>query len=99
MALASADSTPRVEENAESWPSRLQSLTSQPDRASLPALAKPLPSIQVWKVIKDAFGSSKLMSMPLPIQLHEPTTELMKRAEDLAYAELLNLVIWQHLHL
>lgn len=70
----------------------IQSLSAQPERRSLPALGHPLPPIQVWKVIKEAFGSSKIMAMPLPMQLHEPTSELMKRAEDLAYASLLNEV-------
>lgn len=44
----------------------------------------------MWKCIKEAFGSDKLMSMPMPMQLHEPTSELHKRAEELAYASLLN---------
>ena len=82
--------------NEDEWHSMLQALTLQDDRGSLPPLAKPFPAIQPWKVIKDAFGSDQLMAMPMPMQLHEPTSELTKRAEELAYASLLNQV--SHCH-
>ena len=47
----------------------LQALRKQGERTSLPKLTEPLPPAQLWKVIKDVFGSSKVMAMPLPMQV------------------------------
>lgn len=92
MALADVKSAPRSVKHEDDWDEMLQALSLQPERTALPALEEPLPAANLWKIIKDAVGSESLVAIPLPLVFHEPITELMKRAEDLKHAYLLNEV-------
>jgi hypothetical protein len=50
-----------------------------------------MPPINVWNVLKNAIGGD-LLSLQMPLQMHEPLTHHQKIAEDLEYTELLDQV-------
>eukprot|EP00884_Botryococcus_braunii_P000007 jgi/Botrbrau1/10006/Bobra.0012s0094.1 len=62
--------------------------TSGKHRTVLPPAPGDLPPVNIWSILRNA-GLS-LVLMPLPIQVYEPMTHLMKMAEDLEYTELLD---------
>ncbi|KAK9805901.1 hypothetical protein WJX73_003344 [Symbiochloris irregularis] len=90
MALTRVNTAPSDGAIDDDWQGMLRALSLEPERTALPQLAEPLPSANLWKILKEAFGSSKIVSMTLPLVFHEPITELMKRAEDLTHASILN---------
>lgn len=77
-------------EDLEAWLSRQ---ATYPRRSCLPDPQQDRPNtISIIQLMKDVFGKHNLSRIPVPVQFHEPITELQQRAEDLQYSELLDKV-------
>lgn len=57
----------------------------------MPEPAKPERPLSLISVIKNAMGKD-LMTLPLPVELHEPQTDLQKICENCEYSELVDQV-------
>lgn len=56
-------------------------------RAALPPPAGPPPRCpNLWSLARAALSAPDLASVPVPVTLHEPLTDLQQKAEDLEYA-------------
>ena len=57
----------------------------------MPEPANPDKPVSVISVVKNAIGKD-LFALPLPVELHEPLTDLQKMSENCEYTELLDQV-------
>ena len=65
--------------------------TSAKNSINLQAINRPKPP-SLLQILRGAIGKNVKDPLPLPVELSEPTSNLMKRAEDLTYSELLDEV-------
>ena len=44
----------------------------------------------MYQMIKGLIGQDLTQPMSMPVELHEPSSDMMKRVEDIEYSELLD---------
>ena len=62
----------------------------------MPEPEQPEKAASLWAIVKNAIGRD-LRNLPLPVELHEPITDLQKMAENTEYTELLDQVCMQRM--
>ena len=60
-------------------------------RSEMPQPVSPEKAVSLLTVLRNAMGKD-LLTLPLPVELHEPQTDLQKMCENCEYSELLDKV-------